>query len=72
MGARSCSLLPKDERNIAGDFAGNVASIKAERLLIFELNDKQSLILLHSISEQLQNVNMEFLHGASMCESVEI
>lgn len=46
--------------------------MKAETLLFFDLNYNHSPILLHSISEQLQNVNSEFLQGTSMCKSVEI
>lgn len=44
--------------------------MKAETLLIFYLNFNHRPILLHSNSEQLQNVNSEFLQGTSMCQNI--
>lgn len=66
--ADSCLRTEKPYR----EFAGNVASMKAESLLIFVLNYNHSPILLHSISEQLHNISSTFLQGTSMCESVNI
>lgn len=68
MGARSCRFLPKDWETLQG-ICWECCISESRNMANFCLNYNHSPILLHSISEELQNLNSEFLQGTSMCKS---